>query len=346
MAVFNFAPAILSRIGSRLKQRAARRHVRSSLRLLHGPAMTRLADDQVALILVGRDVSYFLDHHIRYHLALGISHIVYVDNGSTDDSVEIAKRFPDTTVASCTADFRGHQGRIRHLANTHFLRGGWRLAIDPDELLDYPGSDRIDLPELTRRMTVRGHSALVAQMLDMVFDGPMSAAALIDFAEAERQFDRFSLRGLSRTPYHGSGLKLAWFLEKNRISNSDIPILFGGLRHVAFGENCCLTKHALFRMGKGVVPHPHPHVTTGVTCTDFSAVLKHYKFAGDMLAREKKLLSENRVSHGETRLRVASLEGRDDINLGRYAEFQGFTVDRLVEQGFLDVSDAAQEMLA
>uniref|UniRef100_UPI00262D110C glycosyltransferase family 2 protein n=2 Tax=Paracoccus TaxID=265 RepID=UPI00262D110C len=338
--------SIPGRINRKLKQRAAERHVRSSLQVLHGSAMTRLADDQVALIIVGRDVSYFLEHHIRYHLARGVSHVVYVDNGSTDNSIEIAKRFPDMTIARCAADFRLHEGRIRYLANTRFLSGGWRLAIDPDELLDYPGSNRIDLPELARRMRARGHSAMVAQMLDMVPDGPVSAAAGIDFAQAERIFDRFSLTEITKAPYHGSGLQLAWFLDQNRISNSNIAILFGGLRHAAFGENCCLTKHALFRMEKGVVPQPHPHVTTGVSCTDFSAVLRHYKFAGDMLAREKKLLAENRVAHGETQLRVARMEREGDMNLGTYAECQGFTVEGLVDRGFLKISDAAMKMLA
>lgn len=333
------------RIKSKIDRLSVERRVRATVRLLHGPAMTHLADDQVALIIVGRDVSYFLEHHIRYHLALGISHIVYMDNGSTDNSIEIARRFPDITIATCTADFRLHEGRIRYLANTCFLKGGWRLAIDPDELLDYPGSNRIDLPELTRRMNARGHSAMVAQMLDMVFDGPASAASGIDFAEAEQVFSQFSLAKISKTSYHGSGLPWAWFLEKNHISNSEISILFGGLRSAAFGENCCLTKHALFRIGKGVVPHPHPHVTTGVTCTDFSAVLRHYKFAGDTLKREKRLLSENRVAHEETKLRVSIMEKDNEINLSTYAEHQGFNVDKLIDHGFLKISDSAMKML-
>ena len=344
MNVSRSVSKILNRIDHRMKRRAAERHVRERVKLLHGPAMTHLKDDQIALVIVGRDVGYFLDHHIRHHLSLGVSHVVYMDNGSSDDSIDIVRRFPDVTIASCSATFRTHQPRIRHLANTGFLRGGWRLAIDPDELLDYPGSDRIDLPELTRRMAARGHSAMVAQMLDMVHDGPVSEAAGIDFAEAERRLDRFSLENISEKPYDSAFLRE--FLENNRVTNPDIHFLFGGLRRAAFGENCCLTKHALFRMDSGVVPHPHPHVTTGVTCTDFSALLKHYKFAGGILARERKLLAENRISHGETRLRVARIENEGDINLGRYAECRDPTVEGLLEKGFLKASDAALAMLA
>ena len=346
MSIVASAARLLNRIDSKLKRRATARHVRSSLKLLHGPAMTQLADDQVALVLLGRDAGYFLDHHIRHHRALGVSHIVYIDNGSSDGSIDIVRQFPSVTIARCTADFRLYEAQLRNLANTAFLTGGWRLAIDPDEMLDYPGSDRIDLPELTRRMQARGHDALVAQMLDMVYDGPLAATAGMDFVEAEALFDRYSLTGITETPYHGSGLPWAWFLEQNRISNPDIHILFGGLRRTAFGENCCLTKHALFRMRPSVVPQPHPHVSTGLTCTDFSALLRHYKFAGDMIAREKKLLAENRVAHGETKLRIAQLDQETDANLARHAESAGPTVETLRAQGFLKASEAALGMLS
>lgn len=334
---------IRKRISRRLAQHAADRRVSACITPIHGPAMTRLNDDQVALVIVGRDVSYFLDHHIRHHLKLGVSHIVYVDNGSTDDSISIARRFDNVTIARCTADFRNHQNQIRYFANTKFLKGGWRLAIDPDELLDYPGSDRIDLPELTRRMTARGHTALVAQMLDMVYDGPIADTDSMDFAKAERHFDRFSLMNITDKPYDSEFLKD--LLDHNRATNPDIRFLFGGLRRTAFGEQCCLTKHALFKMERGVVPHPHPHATSGVTCTDFSALLRHYKFAGNVLARERKLLAENRIRHGETRLRVERFEADDDLNLGDYAEHRAPTIPFLIKHGFLQASEAALKMV-
>ena len=57
-------------------------------------------------------------------------------------------------------------------------------------------------------------------------------------------------------------------------------------------------------------------------------------------------LAENRVAHGETQLRVARMEREGDMNLGTYAECQGFTVEGLVDRGFLKISDAAMKMLA
>lgn len=115
---------------SRWRRNKARyTYVRNSLSLVHGPTMTRLADDEVALVILGRNMGYFLDHHIRHHLALGVSHIVYIDNGSTDHSIEIVKQFSNVTIAHCAASFRDFKGLIRYCANTLFLKGGWQSIL-------------------------------------------------------------------------------------------------------------------------------------------------------------------------------------------------------------------------
>ncbi len=345
MGIFKPVQRVAQKLNNRIARGLTNQRIKSGVHVVHGPKMTKLGENDVALVLVGRDVAYFLDHHIAHHRRLGVSHIVYVDNGSTDGSIDIARKWTDITIATCDANFKEHEGQIRFLANTMFLEGGWRLAIDPDELLDYPNAGNVPLPDLARRMGARGHTALVAQMLDMAFDGPMSEASALSYSEAEQRFDRYNTADLTRFPYLGSELPWAWFLERNQISNPNIPILYDGLRRKAFGENCCLTKHALFRMGPGVVPQPHPHVSTGVTCTDVSAVLKHYKLAGGVVRREQKLLEENRVAHGETELRMKRL-ANEDLNLGSYGEHQGPTVEKLIEQDVLQITDAAREMLA
>lgn len=53
-------------------------------------------------------------------------------------------------------------------------------------------------------MSARGPTSLVAQMLDVVPEGPVPTAAEMTFAEAEKLFDRYSLNALTTKPYHGS----------------------------------------------------------------------------------------------------------------------------------------------
>ena len=313
---------------------------------VHGPRLVHLTDDQVALILVGRDAGYYLAEHIAHHLDLGVHHVVYVDNDSTDNSIEIVKKFPCVTIARTSSNFRYREGWIRYFAITRYLRGGWRLAIDPDEIFDFPGSDYLRLPDLVRILAARGQSAVVAQMLEMVPPGDLDAAPQGSFAEAIRSFNHYDLRNITRRSYHGSGLHWGNFLEDNRVTNSEIPVMFGGLRNTVFGENCCLTKHALFRMQPGVRPMRHPHVSTGLTCADFSAVLKHYKFAGDVVRRESKLLAENRVAHGETALRMAKMQGRTAVDLGSAALESDPDIEKLLAQGFLQMSPEARAALS
>lgn len=312
--------------------------VRRSITHVAGPKLTKLAPDEVALVLLGRNVGYFLRENVAWHRAMGVRHIVYMDNGSTDDSIEIMAAMENTTVARCDAHFRQNQHRIRYYANTMFLEGGWRLAIDPDELLDYPGRERIDLPQMARYLSGRGFDAMVAHMLDMVPRGPLSEAPQTSFAEAIASFDSYGLEGFSSLDYHCKDIPWQFFLGQNQTSNPDIRVMYGGIRKLAFDEDCCLIKHPLFRMGPGVRPQPHPHVTTGVRCADFSAVLKHYKLAGGVLAREKKLLAEGRIHHPETALRVARLSEAPDIDLGAFAAHRDPTVEKLIEEGFLQIT--------
>lgn len=317
--------------------------VKKTFSHLYGPQTFQLEADEVALILVGRDVAHFLEHNIRTHKKLGVSRIVYVDNGSTDDSIEIAKSFDNAIVARTNADFSKHEPSIRYFANTLYTRGGWRLAIDPDEILDLPGRGDFNLSDVIKYMTKRRHTGLVAQMLEMVPNQSIDEISKNSFARNVEIFNRFDLRNITSTPYHKGETRWKWYLDENEISNPKINILHGGIRKTLFGENCCLTKHALFKIGYGVIPMQHPHVTTGLRCTDFSALLKHYKFSGGVSQREKKLIRDGRIAHNEANLRMQRLENHPSINLGSYAEKESPSTEFLEELGFLEFSQDAAD---
>lgn len=336
---------IRSSVRARWSNRQKMNEVRRSIAHVAGPAMTRLGPHDVALVLLGRNVGYFLAENVARHRAMGVRHVVYLDNGSTDDSVKIMSGIENVTVATCGAQFRTHQNWIRFCANTMFLDGGWRLSIDPDEILDYPGSDHLSLPDLTRHLSARGFDAMVAHMLDMAPAGPLTEAPQATFAEAIGSFDHYSLENFSADDYHRPDSHLHYFLSQNQISNPQIQVLYGGLRRSAFNEHCCLIKHPLFRMGPGIRPQPHPHVTTGVRCADFTAVLKHYKLAGGILERERKLLSENRISHPETALRVARLSEQPDLDFSDLTRQSRPSVEKLIGEGFLQITPAARSDL-
>lgn len=319
--------------------------VEHHIRHVHGPAKFSLAEYQTALILLGRDVRYFLPVLFEHYRALGVEHFVFLDNGSQDGSVDYAARQEGTIVASCDLNFRDYQAELRFLAATLFAEGGWRLAIDADELLDYPNAQEVPIPSLVSRLTKRGHTGLVAQMLEMAPKGRLPATVHKTFSEAVDAFRFFSLGHIASHAYLDLTLPTHTLLSRNTPTNDGIKVLFGGLRKTLFGENCMLTKHVLFKAGANVLPLPHPHVTCGLVCTDFSAVLRHYKFSGNYLERECQRRAQKRLSHHEGDMRLRVFEAGDAVFLPPDLR-EGATAERLLEEGFIVASPQAREMLS
>src|SRR5690349_8576669 len=110
MTVFS---KILSKVVDRARRAWTYASVRRTFKHLSGPQKFYLRENEVAIVILGRNVGFFLEHNFEYHRAMGVTHFVYVDNDSDDDSVQIAKGLPNTIVASCTADFRLHQSLMR-----------------------------------------------------------------------------------------------------------------------------------------------------------------------------------------------------------------------------------------
>ncbi|MGF1447664.1 MAG: glycosyltransferase family 2 protein [Pikeienuella sp.] len=314
-----------------------------------GPTHRRLGDREVALIVLGRNAAFYLPELFRHHRALGVRHFVYVDNGSQDGSVEIASTELDTTVAVCDASFKRHQGLIRRLAATRFVSGGWRLVVDADELFDFPGSDSIDLPGLIDRLEAAGHTGLVAQMLDMVPETGLSPALSESYASAIAACAWYDLNGLDIRAYHDRDHPIGHLTKGNQLTDPCVKVFSGGIRRTLFGERCCLTKHPLFKLAPGVRPQGHPHIALGLRLADFTALLRHYKFAGDFLERERDLVARQALAHGEAALRVRRLSADPQMSFATETRRQWRPQEplptRLLAEGFLVATPAARTRL-
>lgn len=331
---------MLTRIFTGVRRRwhahAARRAVRRSNRVVHGPARVDLAPDEVGVVCLMKDAAYFAECFIAHHQALGVRHIVIVDNGSRDATVALASGFQDVTVIRNTLPAKHYEVLLRDIAAHQVLRGGWVLFADSDEMFEVPLA--APLPRLIAYLNAQGYTAMVTQMLDLFSPLPYGAGKDWTYREVVSAATRYSLGQVTSVPYHDrEHIEFSWFLDQN---HGDVALKIGGLRAEVFAEACFLSKHSLVRNVTGVQLMSHPHCASGVRVADVTGLLRHYKLAGDYLARDQASVAAGTWDHAEDAKRLAAAVGGDAFTIAPAAPRTYTGPKALVDQGFLEASDA------
>ena len=123
---------------------------------------------------------------------LGVKHFVFLDNGSTDATVERLRIYHNVTVLQTSAEYRSYENTMKRYLLQRFARGRWCLCADIDELFDYPSSKTVSLALLLRYLSAHNYNAVVTQMLDMIPDTPLQkagAACHVDLKQEYRSYD-------------------------------------------------------------------------------------------------------------------------------------------------------------
>lgn len=251
-----------------------------SLRHLHGPEVFDLPSDQVLVVAVVRNGSSYLDAFFDYYRSLGIQHFVFLDHGSTDDTIARIKAEPGTIIDQSTLPLDVYGDLMRHHLAVTYGRDRWCLCVDLDEVFDFEGRDEIGLSGMIRYLEEQGATAMVAQTLEMFPKEYLGETAGLSFAQCQQAYAYFDISAVEKYAYHSAETPLAPFLRQNRVLSDSVQVFFGGVHHKAFGEKRCLSKHPLVFCGAGVMPFVHPNLSLGVRCADITGVLKHYSFAG------------------------------------------------------------------
>lgn len=311
--------------------------VRQSSHHLSGPRKIRLRDDEAALVCLLKNGAYYIGPLIQHHRNIGIRHFLIIDNGSDDDTVAQLAACPDVTVISNPLPVRHYESRLRAQVARQVVSGGWLLFVDSDELFDMPHGEGRDIGEYLRYCNIHGYDAVVGQCLDLFAPVPLAESNGWDYAHSVPLFDRFSLEDIRDHDYHDESVGFSWFLKDNIVTNPDIKLKFGGIRKEVFGENCALTNHRLVRNARHVRIYTHPHCSSNVRCADFAILLRHYKFAGAFLQRERQQMKNGTWGHGEDAKRMQVIDDLSFVITGR--NMQRFTgTQQLVQQGFLACS--------
>lgn len=338
--------SITRRLADRASRAAHRARFRASLRHLHGPARRFAAPDQVVLIALVRDGAYYLDVFFDHYRRLGVSAFVFFDNGSADGTIERIRQEPGTAVLQSPLPWLEFENTFRAYAADRYGQDRWCLFADMDELFDFEGSETAGLAGLTRYLTHQGYTALQAEMLEMFPEGPLSAATGLSYAEAVRSFRFSDISAVRTADYTSEDTGFAYYLRQNSLPPGGAQMLFGGVRGKVFGENCCLSKHPLVFNGPGVQAAVHPHASAGVRVADIEGLIRHYKFAGDSLARDLQIQAEAVSEHGEDRRRSNAMRARPDLSLWSEDAVEDAGMAELQRRGFLRPSPQYRAYLA
>ncbi|MEM7635593.1 MAG: glycosyltransferase family 2 protein [Pseudomonadota bacterium] len=275
-----------------------------------------------------RDGEVWLEEFLHHHFNLGVSHMVLMDNGSTDNTVALACQHPNTTVLTCDLDFRDYQHAMRLWMQYHYGHDRWSLMLDVDEFFDYPGSQEVGLGALTGYLDANGFDAVFATMLDMYPESIPLAGHKLDLQEI-RYFETASI---TRTSYNTMGVTC----DRSIVHGSQ-----GGVRGRVFGlQEVQLVKHPL-RKDRGHIRYPmNSHFIYGVSLADFSTVLRHYKYVPGFEDHVSDSVRKQQYWRGsyEYRHYQAHLTKSGRINLKDETSEVFLSADQLLEQGFLNAS--------
>ncbi|MFK7753076.1 MAG: glycosyltransferase family 2 protein [Sedimentitalea sp.] len=328
-------PGLAARLSAKAARIAKRARLLRSIKHVHGPRRFQSEPDDVIVMALVRDGAFYLRPFLAHYRSLGVRHFVFFDNGSSDDTIAQIRTEPGTVIVQSTLPWGDFENDFRRYAAETFCAGRWCLFADMDELFDFPASASIGLSGLVRYLNANGFSALMAQMLEMFPKAPLAETAQMPYDTAIATYDYYDISQLDIVPYHAQTIEFEFFLRENTLGDPRISFLFGGVRGKVFGERCCLSKHPLVFVGEDVAPGVHPHCSQNVACADFTAVIKHYKFTNQPLARDAALVADQAIGHGEDKLRLSVLERDPDLTLfsNDARRFDG--LDALYDSGFL-----------
>ena len=261
---------------------------------LHGPEEVAYGMDELIVLCLVRDGRPYVRSFVEHYSSMGVKHLVFLDNGSTDGTVEALKEYDNVTVLRTMLPYKTHINSMRRYLVERFGQGRWSLYVDIDELFDYPYSDIVGLGSLLGYLNNNSYTAVVAQMLDMFPEKPLTGRAdILDepLKELHRFYDLSDLRWKSIKEHPKCRLS-------NTYGSDEIAALSGGIRLTVFGSSAFLTKHPLVFLD-GKVKSAIPHWCRNARVADFTGVLFHYKFL-DGLLHKQVAQAEERPSRGRS----------------------------------------------
>ena len=304
-----------------------------SVQHIHGPLSQEISvnNDEAIVLCVVRNGQPLLKSFIEHYLKLGFKHIFFLDNGSTDGTIDIIKSYQKTTLLLSEKPFRIYHAIFKNYLIKRFGQNRWCVIADIDEFLYFPlKRSLIDILTYVNRYQ---YDAIAIQMLDMFseedikLEKPNKVWTLDSLKSAFRYYD---LNNLSEHRYARHLLSRP---------HPSLKFLTGGIRKTVFGLDSFLTKETMF-FGRKETYLKSSHLLKSANIADFSALFLHYKFINDFPTYTLKSVKEENHWKGsqEYKAYLGVLSKKEKLVLLQPSSFDLKDIDELIRQKFLCVS--------
>ena len=309
--------------------------LRPKVKHVYGPRQISYGLEELLVISVVRNGELYISSFMDHYRSLGVRHFVFLDNSSTDRTIELLCAQDLVTVLQADAPYKKYENTMKRYLAERFSSGRWNLCADIDELFDYPFSEKLSLRDFLRYLNQNKYTAVVAQMLDMFSEMPLNKLESKPDDMLKEKYPFYDISCIEKEDYPWS-----------QCPNSEIKMHWGGIRKLVFETNNGLTKSALVLMDGKVKPFIRWHHAQGAHMADISCLLMHYPFVSTFYAKVEDAARTGRYGMRVTDEYKAYLKG---LKGNAYPNFklqsaQSFTgLERLIEDRFLIVSEKYQQ---
>lgn len=128
-----------------------------------------IREDDILMFCTLRNEKVRLPYFLNYYREMGVNHFLFVDNDSTDGSLDYLAEQSDVSVWHTRASYKRSRFGVDWLnwLQLKYAHGHWALVLDPDEFLVYPFCDTRPLRALTDWLDASSIKSFSAMLLDM-----------------------------------------------------------------------------------------------------------------------------------------------------------------------------------
>ncbi|MFN4143945.1 glycosyltransferase family 2 protein [Aestuariivirga sp.] len=279
---------------------------------------------------------------LEHHRSIGVNRFFFIDNLSTDGTVDLLLREPDCHLFTCDGKFFAENVEPPRWSNAlrrTFCEGHWCLSLDADEMFVYPHCESRTLHDLCAYMDSTGATALEALVIDCYGD---SAVLETDYRSGQSF--------IQACPYFDP--ELGYEVDNNGACPP--RLMFSRFRERAFWQPehkrqrpPCITQVPLVRWTKGTGYLVAQHALNAAKLSELRAAVLHFKFLPGFFNAVSASLEENAgVQEKGLKERVTyidTLKRNPNLNLRHPGSVRYEGSRQLIELGWMRTSRNYEE---